>query len=74
VSWEAIERNWHGLKERVLAEWDNLSDDAFDQILGNRDRLVARIQEAYGISKEEAARQIESFEEANQDYRPPDPS
>ena len=72
VSWDVIERNWQGFKGKVLAEWDNLSEDAFDQIVGKHERLVARIQEAYGISKEEAARQIEAFEEANQDYRPPD--
>jgi uncharacterized protein YjbJ (UPF0337 family) len=74
VSWEVIERNWQGLKGKVLAEWDNLSDDAFDQIVGMHDRLIARIQEAYGISKEEAERQIKAFEEANQDHRPPDAS
>ncbi|HUL94341.1 MAG TPA: general stress protein CsbD [Burkholderiales bacterium] len=74
MSWEVIERNWQGLRGRVLAEWDNLSDDAFDQIIGKHDRLVARIQEAYGTSREEAERQIEAFEEANQDYRPPNAS
>ncbi|MET1085408.1 MAG: general stress protein CsbD [Burkholderiales bacterium] len=74
MSWDVIERNWQGLKGKVLAEWDNLSEDAFDQIVGKHERLVARIQEAYGISKQEAERQIESFEEANQDYRPPDAS
>ena len=50
-----------------MAAWDNLSDDAFDQIAGRRDQLVARIQEAYGVSKEEAEQQIEAFEEANTD-------
>ena len=74
VSWDVIERNWQELKGKVLAEWDNLSEDAFDQIVGKHERLVARIQEAYGISKEEAEDQIESFEETNQDYRPPDAS
>jgi uncharacterized protein YjbJ (UPF0337 family) len=74
VTWDVIERNWQGLKGKVLAEWDNLSEDAFDQIVGKHERLVARIQEAYGTSKEEAERQIQSFEEANRDYRPPDAS
>jgi len=71
MSWDVIERNWQGLKGKVLARWDNLSEDAFDQTAGKHDRLVARIQEAYGVSREEAEGQIESFEEANRDYRPP---
>jgi uncharacterized protein YjbJ (UPF0337 family) len=74
VSWDVIERNWRALKGKVLAEWDNLSVDAFDEIVGKHDRLIARIQEAYGISRQEAERQVESFEKANQDYRPPDAS
>ena len=57
-----------------MAAWDNLSDDVLDQIAGRRDQLVARIQEAYGVSKEEAEQQIEAFEEANTDHRPPDAS
>jgi uncharacterized protein YjbJ (UPF0337 family) len=71
MNWDIIERNWVQLKGKVMAEWDNLSDAGFDQIAGRRDQLVGRIQEAYGISKEEAERQIEAFEEANKDYRPP---
>jgi uncharacterized protein YjbJ (UPF0337 family) len=74
VSWDVIERNWQALKGKVLAEWDNLSDNAFDEIVGKHDRLIARIQEAYGISKQEAERQVESFEKANEDYRAPDAS
>ena len=74
MSWDVIERNWRALKGKVLAEWDNLSVDAFDEIVGKHDRLIARIQEAYGTSRQEAERQVESFEKANQDYRPPDAS
>ena len=58
MNWSAIERNWQQLKGKVMAEWDNLPEESFDQIAGRRDRLVERIQEAYGIAKEEAERQI----------------
>lgn len=74
MSSDIIERDWEQLKGKVRAEWDNLSDDSFDQIAGRRDQLAARIQEAYGISKEEAEEQIKAFEAANKDYRPPDAS
>ncbi len=70
MNWEIIERDWEQLKEKVMAEWDNLSADSVDQIAGRRDQLTARIQEAYGISKEEAEEQIKAFEETNKDYRP----
>lgn len=70
MNWEIIERDWEQLKEKVMAEWDNLSADSVDQIAGRRDQLTARIQEAYGISKEEAEEQIKAFERTNKDYRP----
>ncbi len=71
MNWDFIERHWAQLKPKVMAEWDNLSDDSFDQIAGRRDQLAGRIQEAYGISQEEAEQQIEAFEEANQDFGTP---
>jgi uncharacterized protein YjbJ (UPF0337 family) len=71
---DTIERNWEQLRGKVMAAWDNLADDVVDQIAGRRDQLVARIQEAYGVSKEEAEQQVEAFEEANTDDRPPDAS
>ena len=74
MNWDTIEHNWEQLRGKVMAAWDNLSDDVFDQIAGRRDQLVARIQEAYGVSKEEAEQQIEAFEAANTEDRPPDAS
>jgi uncharacterized protein YjbJ (UPF0337 family) len=70
MSWTAIESNWQHLKETVQKEWDNLSDDAFEQIAGQRSQLAARIQEAYGISKAEAEAQVEAFEKVHQGDRP----
>jgi len=70
MNWKISERDWKQWKGKVMAEWDNLSADSFDQIAGRRDQLAARIQEAYGISKEEAEEQIQRFEEANRDFHP----
>ncbi len=66
MNWHNIERDWKQLKGKIMAEWDNLSDESFDQIAGQRDQLATRIQEAYGVSKEEAEGQIKAFEEANE--------
>jgi uncharacterized protein YjbJ (UPF0337 family) len=34
-------------------KWVDLTDDEFDRIAGDRDLLVGKIQENYGITKEE---------------------
>ena len=39
-------------------QWGKLTDDDFDIVAGKRDQLSGRIQERYGIAKDEADRQI----------------
>jgi uncharacterized protein YjbJ (UPF0337 family) len=46
----------------VKAQWGKLSNDHLDVISGKRIALSGKIQEAYGVSKEEAERQIKEFE------------
>ena len=45
-------------------QWGKLTDDDLEMIAGERDRLAGKIQERYGISKEEAERQIANFNSA----------
>jgi uncharacterized protein YjbJ (UPF0337 family) len=39
-----------------------LTDDALVEIGGRRDQLVGKIQETYGISRDEADRQVSDWE------------
>jgi uncharacterized protein YjbJ (UPF0337 family) len=57
-----MEGNWKKLKGHVQREWGKLTDDNLDVIAGNRDVLAGRLQEAYGITQDEAERQIKEFE------------
>ncbi len=61
MNWDRIEGNWKQFKGKVHAQWGKLTDDDLDVIEGRREELAGRIQEVYGISKDEAERQIESF-------------
>ena len=53
---------WKQLTGEVKAQWGKLTDDDLDQIAGNRERLEGKIQERYGVEREEARRQLEDFE------------
>ncbi len=44
-----------------------LTDDDLKMLEGNRDQLVGKVQERYGIAKEEAERQIRDFRDLNRD-------
>jgi CsbD-like. len=49
--------------------WGKLTDDDLDVIAGKRDQLAGRVQEAYGVSKDEAEKQIRDWEDRNKDLR-----
>lgn len=62
MNWDIAEGNWMQLKGKVKAQWGKLTDDHLDVIAGKRDVLVGKVQEAYGVTKDEAEQQIKQFE------------
>lgn len=54
--------NWKQFKGEVKRQWGKLTDDQIDVINGNREKLAGRIQETYGIAREEAQKQIRDWE------------
>jgi uncharacterized protein YjbJ (UPF0337 family) len=60
---DTIEGNWKEFKGKIQEKWGKLTDDRLDVIEGKRDQLAGEIQHAYGISKEEAEKQVKDFEE-----------
>jgi uncharacterized protein YjbJ (UPF0337 family) len=62
MDWNRVEGNWKQFKGKAKEQWGKLTDDELDQIAGRKDILRGRIQEAYGISKDEADRQISDWE------------
>lgn len=58
MNWDRIEGNWKVFRGRVKEKWGKLTDDDLDLAAGKRDQLAGRIQERYGIAKDEADRQL----------------
>ena len=58
MNWDRIEGNWKKFKGNVKEQWGKLTDDDLDVAAGKRDQLSGKIQERYGIAKDEADRQI----------------
>ena len=56
--------NWEQLKGNVRKQWGKLTDDHIAEIKGERQKLAGKIQEQYGIAKEEAEEQIDRWEES----------
>lgn len=74
MNWDIVEGNWKQFKGKVKAQWGKLTDDHLDVISGKREHLAGSIQEAYGVSKDEAEAQIKKFEAVNTDSPPKNPT
>ena len=69
MNWDVIESNWKQFAGLVKEQWSQLTDDHLREIAGQRDRLGAQIEKTYGVSKDEAERQVQSFEASNITYK-----
>ena len=65
MNWDTIKGNWKQFRGKVKEQWGHLTDDELDIIDGRRDVLIGKVQEAYGISKDQAEKQVKEFESHN---------
>lgn len=56
MEWNQIEGQWTQFNGSVKEKWGRLTDDELDVIAGKRDKFIGKLQEIYGLSKEEAER------------------
>ncbi|HLR21795.1 MAG TPA: CsbD family protein [Tissierellaceae bacterium] len=58
---DKLEGKWEQLKGSAQRNWGKLTNDDLDIIEGDSKKLAGKLQERYGMSKEEAEKQIEDF-------------
>ena len=59
--WDQVAGNWKQVRGEARKQWGKLTDDDLEQARGQREILAGKIQERYGIAKEEANRQIDAW-------------
>lgn len=70
MNWDRVQGNWKQFKGKVKERWGKITDDQLDVIGGKREQLAGRVQEVYGLSKDEAEQQISAFEDSHRDWTP----
>jgi uncharacterized protein YjbJ (UPF0337 family) len=61
MNWDQVKGRWKQLEGSAREKWGDLTNDEFDQIQGDRQILVGKLQERYGITKEEAERRADDW-------------
>ncbi|MFP4435090.1 MAG: CsbD family protein [Planctomycetota bacterium] len=60
---DRLKGQWLQLKGQAKQKGGKLTDDDLDQIDGESERLIGKIQERYGIARQEAEKQVEEWSE-----------
>jgi uncharacterized protein YjbJ (UPF0337 family) len=61
MNWDTIEGKWEQFKGQLKSSFGKLTDDDLQNLSGKRDRLVGKLQERYGVQKDEAERRLDAW-------------
>ena len=58
---DRIKGQWKQLAGKIKTQWGKLTDDDLKIAEGNSEYLAGKVQERYGIARDEAKKQVEEF-------------
>ena len=61
MNWDQVEGKWKQMKGSAKQQWGKFTDDDLEVIAGRRDSLVGKLQEHYGLAREEAQKKAEEW-------------
>jgi len=61
MNWDRIQGEWKQLSSQVKAKWAKLTDDDLKTISAKKDALVGKVQERYGVLRDEAEKQVDEW-------------
>ncbi len=61
MNWDTVKGKWKQMRGSARKQWGKLTDDDLEQAAGHRDQLAGKVQERYGVTKEEAEKQVDDW-------------
>jgi uncharacterized protein YjbJ (UPF0337 family) len=58
---DILKGQWNQVKGNLRKQWGRLTDDDIDQIKGERDVLLGKLQEYYGKNRDENERDVDRW-------------
>jgi uncharacterized protein YjbJ (UPF0337 family) len=58
---DQLKGKWKQMKGSVKERWGKLTDGDLDVVDGQSDQLIGKIQERYGIARQEAQKQVDEW-------------
>jgi len=61
MNWTQVEGKWQQVKGQVRSKWSKLTDDDMQNLNGKREQLLGKVVERYGMAKDEAEKQLDTW-------------
>jgi uncharacterized protein YjbJ (UPF0337 family) len=61
MNWDRLEGEWKQRRGKAVHHWGKMMNDDLAAIAGKYEELVGKLQERYGIAKEETDKQVKDF-------------
>ena len=61
MNWDQVEGQWKQLGSQIKSKWAKLTDDDLKNLSAKKDDLIGKIQERYGVLKDEAEHQVDQW-------------
>jgi len=58
---DTVQGNWKQLSGKIKAKWGKLTDDDLTRAEGNREHLLGKLQEHYGLAKDKADQNLKEL-------------
>ena len=58
---DQLQGKWEQIKGQAKIQWGKLTDDDLDVVAGKRDQLEGKIQERYGIAKDQVRKDVDTW-------------
>ncbi len=61
MNWDIVEGKWKQFAGNLKDTWGKFTDNDITQLSGKREHLVGLVQERYGVAKDEAEKQVDTW-------------
>jgi uncharacterized protein YjbJ (UPF0337 family) len=61
MNWDIIKGKWKQLKGDARKQWGKLTDSDWEEVAGEKDKFLGKLQERYGWSREQAERDADNY-------------
>lgn len=58
---DIVKGNWKQLSGKIKAKWGKLTDNDLEKAEGNKEYLVGKLQEHYGMTKDKAEQNLKDL-------------